>query len=328
MSERRYGYILLPRSLMEQEWYGNLSCRLLALHLLQVASFKATEHPILGDLPVGSYVTTYRELAHEIERDVKTVDRAIKRMAESGFLEVAPMAKCIVLQVVWSDFVELRDCCDATKVATNPATKGATNSIAAKDSDSASCNDSSSDPATKVATNPATDIATHRNKDKLNIINTHTKGIYIPVETKSAPARDAHTPTHTPMSADAQLLNEWIARNAPELLDKNLTAIPLSVEDIQLLCELYDYAANSKLIRKALSELVRNEAYHCDKRPLRVMAKKYIETKLERDAKEKAESDKVRYYNMDEVYEVVRKTGKTQDQLFQWVAYNKFVRIS
>ena len=189
-----------------------------------------------------------------------------------------------------------------------------------------------SDPATKgatkVATNSATDIATLRNKDKINIINTHTKSIYIPGSNKNAPARDAHTPTHTPMSADAQLLSEWIARNAPELLDKNTTAIPLSVEDIRLLCELYDYAANSGLINTALSELVRNEAYHCDKRPLRVIARIYIETKLEREAKEKAENDKVRYYNMDEVYEVVRKTGKPQDQLFQWVAYNKFVRIS
>lgn len=285
------GYLLLPRSLMDQEWYGNLSCRLLALHLLQVASYRATEHPILGDLPVGSYVTTYRELAHEIERDVKTVDRSLKRMADSGFLEVAPMAKCIVLQVVWSDFVELRDCCDATNSATNSATKGATNSITAKDGVSASCNDSASDPATKVATNPATDIATNINKDKINITNTHTKSIYNPGKIKNAPAREAHTHTR---------LSEWIARNTPELLDRNMTQIPLSVEDIQLLCELYDYAANSELIQKALSELVRNEAYHCDKRPLRVMARKYIETKLERDAKEKAESDKVRYYTYDE----------------------------
>lgn len=285
---------------MDQEWYGNLSCRLLALHLLQVASYRATEHPILGDLPVGSYVTTYRELAHEIERDVKTVDRSLKRMAESGFIEVAPMAKCIVLQVVWSDFVELRDCCDATNSATNSATKGATSSNLVKDSVSVSCNDSASDPATNPATDIATDIATNINKDKINITNTHTKSIYNPGSNKNAPAREAHTHTHTPMSADAQLLSEWIAKNTPILLDRNITQHPLSFEDIQLLCELYDYAANSELIQKALSELVRNEAYYCDKRPLRVMARKYIETKLERDAKEKAESDKVRYYTYDE----------------------------
>lgn len=243
------GYLLLPRSLMDQEWYGNLSCRLLALHLLQVASYRATEHPILGDLPVGSYVTTYRELAHEIERDVKTVDRAIKRMAESGFIEVAPMAKCIVLQVVWSDFVELRDCCDATNSATNSATKGATNSITAKDSVSASCNDSASDPATKVATNPATDIATNINKDKINIINTHTKSIYNPGSNKNAPAREAHT--HTPMSADAQLLSEWIAKNYPEI---DSMERPLRQEQREHLVSFYEKEKLKQIIADFVSK--------------------------------------------------------------------------
>lgn len=243
------GYLLLPRSLMDQEWYGNLSCRLLALHLLQVASYRATEHPILGDLPVGSYVTTYRELAHEIERDVKTVYRSIKRMAESGFLEVAPMAKCIVLQVVWSDFVELRDCCDATKVATNPATKGATNSITAKDSVSASCNDSASDPATKVATNPATNIATNINKDKINIINTHTKSIYNPGKIKNAPAHEAHT--HTPMSADAQLLSEWIAKNYPEI---DSMERPLRQEQREHLVSFYEKEKLKQIIADFVSK--------------------------------------------------------------------------
>ena len=247
------GYLLLPRSLMEQEWYGNLSCRLLALHLLQVASYRATEHPILGDLPVGSYVTTYRELAHEIERDVKTVDRAIKRMAESGFLEVAPMAKCIVLQLVWSDFVELRDCCDATKVATNPATKGATNSITAKDSVSASCSDLASDPATKVATNPATDIATNINKDKINIIKTHTKGIYNPGKIKNAHTREAHT-HDAPMSAEAQALSEWIATNAPELMQME---VPLTAQDMQELAA----AHNPQLLRTAIKQCISKRAY-------------------------------------------------------------------
>lgn len=243
------GYILLPRSLMEQEWYGNQSCRLLALHLLQVASYKATEHPILGDLPAGSYVTTYRELAAEIERDIKTIDRSLKRMVEGGFLEVIPKAKCLVLQVVWPDFVELRDCCDATKVATNSATKVATNSNLVKDSDSVSCNDSASDPATKVATKVATDIATNINKDKLNIINTHTQSIYNPGITKSTPARETHTHTH--MSADAQHMSEWIAKNYPEL-DK--MERPLRVEQREHLVSSYEKEKLKQIIADFVSK--------------------------------------------------------------------------
>ena len=170
-------------------------------------------------------------------------------MVEGGFLEVTPMAKCIVLQVVWPDFVELRDCCDATNSATNSAAKGATNSIPAKDSVSECYGDLPSDPATKVATNSATDIATHRNKDKINIINTHTKSIYIPVETKNAPAHEAHT--HTPMSADAQLLSEWIAKNYPEI---DSMERPLRQEQREHLVSFYEKEKLKQIIADFVSK--------------------------------------------------------------------------
>lgn len=243
------GYILLPRSLMEQEWYGNQSCRLLALHLLQVASYKATEHPILGDLPAGSYVTTYRELAADIERDTKTIQRCVSRMVESGFIAITPYQKCLVIQVVWTDFVELRDCGDATTPATKVATTPATKSNAAKGGVSASYGDSVSDPATTPATKVATDIATNINKDKLNIINTHTKSIYIPVETKNAPAREAHTHTH--LSADAQLLSEWIAKNYPEI---DSMERPLRQEQREHLVSFYEKEKLKQIIADFVSK--------------------------------------------------------------------------
>lgn len=288
------GYLLLPRSLMDQEWYGNLSCRLLALHLLQVASYRATEHPILGDLPVGSYVTTYRELAHEIERDVKTVDRAIKRMAESGFLEVAPMAKCIVLQVVWSDFVELRDCCDATKVATNPATKGATNSIAAKDSVSASCNDSANDPATKVATNPATDIATNINKKEINITNTQTS-IDNPGSNKNAPARDAYPR----MSAQAQALSEWITKHTPEIAAME---VPLTPEQLEYLSAKYD----SGTLHRAMTDCESTNGHLRHRRAFNA-----VQIYLDYDRRVK-QSNKL--YTYDEFCDQLKRYGRRQDE--------------
>lgn len=288
------GYLLLPRSLMDQEWYDNLSCRLLALHLLQVASYRATEHPILGDLPVGSYVTTYRELAHEIERDVKTVDRAIKRMAESGFIEVAPMAKCIVLQVVWSDFVELRDCCDATKVATNPATKGATNSISAKDSVSASCNDSASDPATKVATNPATDIATNIDKKEININKTQTS-IYYPGNNQNAPARDAYPR----MSAQAQALSEWITKHTPEIAAME---VPLTPEQLEYLSAKYD----SETLHRAMTDCESTNGHLRHRRAFNA-----VQIYLDYDRRVK-QSNKL--YTYDEFCDQLKRYGRRQDE--------------
>ena len=243
------GYILLPRSLMEQEWYGNQSCRLLALHLLQVASYKATEHPVLGDLPAGSYVTTYRELAADIERDTKTIQRCVSRMVESGFIAITPYQKCLVIQVVWTDFVELRDCGDATIPATKVATTPATKSNATKCSVSVSYNDSTSDPATTPATKVATDIATNINKDKLNIIKTHTKSIYNPGSNKNAPAREAHT--HTRLSADAQLLSEWIAKNYPEI---DSMERPLRQEQREHLVSFYEKEKLKQIIADFVSK--------------------------------------------------------------------------
>lgn len=288
------GYLLLPRSLMDQEWYDNLSCRLLALHLLQVASYRATEHPILGDLPVGSYVTTYRELAHEIERDVKTVDRAIKRMAESGFLEVAPMAKCIVLQVVWSDFVELRDCCDATKVATNPATKVAKNSISAKDSVSASCNDSASDPATKVATNPTTDIATNINKKEININKTQTS-IYNPGNNQNAPARDAYPR----MSTQAQALSEWITKHTPEIAAME---VPLTPEQLEYLSAKYD----SETLHRVMTDCESTNGHLRHRRAFNA-----VQIYLDYDRRVK-QSNKL--YTYDEFCDQLKRYGRRQDE--------------
>lgn len=288
------GYLLLPRSLMDQEWYGNLSCRLLALHLLQVASYRATEHPILGDLPVGSYVTTYRELAHEIERDVKTVNRAIKRMAESGFIEVAPMAKCIVLQLVWSDFVELQYCCDATKVATIPATKVATNSIAAKDSDSASCNDSASDPATNPATKVATDIATNINKKEINITNTQTS-IYYPGSNKNAPARDAYPR----MSAQAQALGEWITKHTPEIAAME---VPLTPEQLEYLSAKYD----SETLHRAMTDCESTNGHRRHRRAFNA-----VQIYLDYDRRVK-QSNKL--YTYDEFCDQLKRYGRRQDE--------------
>lgn len=288
------GYLLLPRSLMDQEWYGNLSCRLLAIHLLQVASYRATEYPILGDLPVGSYVTTYRELAHEIERDVKTVARSLKRMAESGFVEVAPMAKCIVLQLVWSDFVELRDCCDATNSATNSATKGATNSITAKDSVSASCNDSASDSATKVATNPATDIATNINKDKINITNTQTS-IYNPGNNQNAPARDAHPR----MSAQAQALSEWITKHTPEIASMEVSLTP---EQLEYLSAKYD----SETLHRAMTDCESTNGHLRHRRAFNA-----VQIYLDYDRRVK-QSNKL--YTYDEFCDQLKRYGRRQDE--------------
>jgi hypothetical protein len=215
-------------------------------------------------------------------------------MAESGFLEVAPMAKCIVIQVVWSDFVELRDCCDATKVATNPATKGATNSTAAKDSVSASCNDSASDPATKVATNPATDIATNINKDKINITNTQTS-IYYPGSNKNAPARDAYPR----MSAQAQALGEWITKHTPEIAAME---VPLTPEQLEYLSAKYD----SETLHRAMTDCESTNGHLRHRRAFNA-----VQIYLDYDRRVK-QSNKL--YTYDEFCDQLKRYGRRQDE--------------
>ena len=233
------GYILLPRSLKLQPWYHKPASRLLALHLLQEVSYKAIDHPTLGLLSAGTYLTTYRRLATELGVTLQVVRTALAHLQESGFIEVATLTKAIKVVVTWPDFVKLRDgdiMLNNTIGNTIPNTMSNTIANSATNKVSATCEDCESAPNTMGNTmGNTTPNTAYKNKDKLNITNTHTRLYNNPGITKSAPAREAHTHTSEQAERVATLL-DWMAKRTPEVFQMEE---PFTDEALRWMCATY-----------------------------------------------------------------------------------------
>ena len=252
------GYLLLPRSICDQPWYRRPTCRLLAYHLLQEASYKATEHPVLGDLPAGSYVTSTRGLAEELGVSHQEIRTALLALVESEFLTVESFGVGryggLKIVIIWADFTSLRDgdiMLNNTLNNTLSNTLNNTLSNSATDEYSASYKGVEVEPNTLTNTlsNTLTNTA-NINKDKLNITNTHTKSIYNLGSNKNAHTREAHT-HDAPMSAEAQALSEWIAKNYPEL---DQMERPLRPEQREHLVQFYGIEKIRQIIADFVSK--------------------------------------------------------------------------
>ena len=243
------GYLLLPRSICDQPWYRRPTCRLLAYHLLQEASYKAIEHPVLGDLPAGSYVTSTRGLAEELGVSHQEIRTALSALIESEFLTVESFRVGryggLKIVIIWTDFTSLRD----GDIMLN-------NTLSNTLSNTATDEVSNSYKGVEVEANTLSNTLTNTasiNKDKLRLINTHTKGNNNPGKNKNAHTREAHT-HDAPMSAEAQALSEWITTNAPELMQME---VPLTAQDMQELAT----AHNPQLLRTAIKQCISKRAY-------------------------------------------------------------------
>lgn len=233
------GYILLPRSLKLQPWYKKPACRLLALHLLQEVTYKAIDHPTLGLLSAGTYLTTYRRLAAEMGMSLQVIRTALAHLQESGFVEISTLTKAVKVVVTWPDFVKLRDgdiMLNNTMPNTMPNTIPNTIANSTNDDISITCEDFENEPNTMGNTMGNTiPNTTYKNKDKLNITNTHTREYNNPGITKSAPARETSAHASEQDERVATLLN-WMAERTPEVFQME---VPFTDEQLRWMCATY-----------------------------------------------------------------------------------------
>ena len=295
------GYLLLPRSICDQPWYRRPTCRLLAYHLLQEASYKATEHPVLGDLPAGSYVTSTRGLAEELGVSHQEIRTALNALIESEFLTIESFGVGryggLKIVIIWADFTSLRD---GDIMLNNTLTNTLSNTLTNTLSNSATDEDSASYKGVEVEANTLTNTLTNTasiNKYKLRLINTHTKGNNNPGKNKNAHTREAHT-HDAHMSAEAQALAEWIITNAPELMQME---VPLTVEDVQELSESH----NPQLLQTAIRQCISKRAYE-KHRFARVAIDAYAEQAYTRQQVGKL-------YTYDEFCDQVTRYGRKSD---------------
>lgn len=85
----RLPWVKLHRSMLEWEWYGSKEARLLFLHLILSAHDGAWRH-FGAEMPTGTLVTTYAELAAEVGISTRTVARLMGLFTRSGEVTEEP----------------------------------------------------------------------------------------------------------------------------------------------------------------------------------------------------------------------------------------------
>lgn len=92
-------FIKIHRKILEWEWYKDTNTFFLFLHCLLIANWK--DGRFMGcDVPRGSFVSSYSELAQQTNMSVQNVRTAINHLKSTGELTVNSHAKFSIFTVV------------------------------------------------------------------------------------------------------------------------------------------------------------------------------------------------------------------------------------
>lgn len=93
------GFIKLHRKMLQWEWYTDINTKTVFLHCLFMANWKDSR--FMGvDVPRGSFVSSYTQLAAQTKLSVKNVRTAINHLKATGELAVRTTSKFSVITVV------------------------------------------------------------------------------------------------------------------------------------------------------------------------------------------------------------------------------------
>lgn len=294
------GYLLLPRSICNQPWYRRPTCRLLAYHLLQEASYKATEHPVLGALPAGSYVTSTRGLAEELGVSHQEIRTAISALIESEFLTVESFGVGryggLKIVIIWADFTSLRDGdIMLNNTLSNTLDNTLDNTLNNSTTDEVSGSYKDVEVETNTLSNTLDNTLNNTANINKNITNTLTEDNNNPGNNQNAPARDAHPR----MSAQAQALGEWITKHTPEIASME---VPLTPEQLEYLSAKYD----SETLHRVMTDCESTNGHLRHRRAFNA-----VQIYLDYDRRVK-QSNKL--YTYDEFCDQLKRYGRRQDE--------------
>lgn len=92
------GWIKLHRSFLKWEWYNNVNTKMLFIHLLLKVNYEDKEwHKV--DIPKGSCITSYGNLAKELGLSVQNVRTAIAKLKSTHEITVKSTNKFIVVTI-------------------------------------------------------------------------------------------------------------------------------------------------------------------------------------------------------------------------------------
>lgn len=93
------GFIKLHRKMLQWEWYTDINTKTVFLHCLFMANWKDSR--FMGvDVPRGSFVSSYTQLAAQTKLSVQNVRTAINHLKSTGELTVRTTSKFSVITVI------------------------------------------------------------------------------------------------------------------------------------------------------------------------------------------------------------------------------------
>ncbi len=91
-------WIKLYRKFTEWEWYRDINCKVVFLHLLLTANWKPKKwQGIVVD--VGELVTSRASLAEEVDLSVQQIRTSLKKLSESGVIKIDTTNKYTVIHI-------------------------------------------------------------------------------------------------------------------------------------------------------------------------------------------------------------------------------------
>ena len=90
------GWIKLHRSFLKWEWYNNINTKMLFIHLLLKVNYEDKEWRKV-DIPKGSCITSYGNLAKELGLSVQNIRTSIAKLKSTHEITVKSTNKYIVI---------------------------------------------------------------------------------------------------------------------------------------------------------------------------------------------------------------------------------------
>lgn len=100
------GWIKIHRSMLEWEWYSDLPCRVLFMHLLLKANYKKTRFQG-HEIPKGSAVVGLNSLSEDTGLTKQQIRTALKKLKNTQEINTQTTSKFTIVSILkWEDYQE------------------------------------------------------------------------------------------------------------------------------------------------------------------------------------------------------------------------------
>lgn len=119
------GFVVLYRSILDWEWYGDKNTTLLFIHLILTANYKPSEWKG-RKIEVGQRATSLSKLSKEINLSIKEIRTSLKHLQQTGEVACETTNQCTVITIKNYEKFQSGACATASNEANFRASEGQT----------------------------------------------------------------------------------------------------------------------------------------------------------------------------------------------------------